>query len=198
MILMITSKQQLKEFIEYEHTQYCAYMYPTFSRHFWGKIKCEPIISIMNWQKTSRKADYYRYRRYNNPTFCELLFYLFYTSLRNRVGQRLGIEIDTYNVGKGLLIYHYTGGIALSSEVIIGANCHLHGNNCIGNTGIDNNCPVIGNNVMIGVGAKIIGNVRIADGVKIAAGAVVIDNILEPGCTVAGVPAKVVKHHSLK
>ena len=47
---------------------------------------------------------------------------------------------------------------------------------------------------MLGVGAKVIGAVRVANNVKIAAGAVVVKNILEEGCTVAGIPAKIVKH----
>ena len=47
---------------------------------------------------------------------------------------------------------------------------------------------------MLGVGAKIIGNVKIADNVRIAAGAVVVKDIIENGCTVAGIPAKIIKH----
>ncbi|MBT0889312.1 hypothetical protein KJR38_03095 [Streptococcus lutetiensis] len=54
--------------------------------------------------------------------------------------------------------------------------------------------PVIGNNVDIGVGAKIIGNVTIADGIKIGANAVVNKSFYEEGITIVGVPArKVVK-----
>ena len=70
----------------------------------------------------------------------------------------------------------------------------MHGNNCIGNAGPhDLRCPIIGDNVMVGVGAKIIGNVNIADGIKIAAGAVVVHSFDEPNITNAGVPAKKVK-----
>ena len=75
----------------------------------------------------------------------------------------------------------------------IGKNCKLHGSNCIGNDGKSLAAPVIGDNVRLGVGAKVIGDVHIADDVIIAAGAVVIDSCDIKGATLAGVPAKVVK-----
>ena len=75
-----------------------------------------------------------------------------------------------------------------------GENCHLHGNNCIGNAGPhDLRCPVIGNNVMLGVGAKVIGNVTVADNIKIAAGAVVVTSFTEKGIAIGGIPARKLK-----
>lgn len=53
--------------------------------------------------------------------------------------------------------------------------------------------PVIGNNVMMGAGAKVIGNVTIADNIKIAAGAVVVNSFKEPGITIGGIPARRLK-----
>ena len=61
----------------------------------------------------------------------------------------------------------------------------LVGNNCIG--GDDNGAPTIGNDVFIGYGAIILGNIKIADGVKIGAGAVVTKDVLKEGATVVGV-----------
>lgn len=76
----------------------------------------------------------------------------------------------------------------------IGRDCHLHGNNCIGNAGQGlEECPVIGNNVMLGVGAKVIGAIKIADNIKIAAGAVVVTSFEEEGITIGGIPAKKLK-----
>ena len=57
----------------------------------------------------------------------------------------------------------------------------------------DLRCPVIGNNVMMGAGAKVIGNVTIADNIKIGAGAVVASSFTEPGITIGGVPARKLK-----
>lgn len=65
----------------------------------------------------------------------------------------------------------------------------MHGDNCIGNNGITDDAPTIGNNVDIGFGAKIIGGIKIADDVKIGAGAIVVKDCLRKGATLVGVPA---------
>jgi serine O-acetyltransferase len=76
----------------------------------------------------------------------------------------------------------------------VGENCQLHGSNCIGNDGYAlDKCPVIGNNVDIGVGAKILGNITIADNIVIGAGAVVVHSFTEPGITIGGIPARKLK-----
>ncbi len=192
---MIKSKKKLIDIIKYEKNVYSNYMFKSKIRRIMATIKEEPVYEIMKWQILSRKTDYYKYRIDNNPSVIEKIKYIYYIKRRNNISKYLGLEIETGNIGKGLMIYHYAGGIVINGNSIIGENCHLHGNNCIGNAGPNNlRCPIIGNNVMIGVGAKIIGNVKIVDNVKIAAGAVVIKDILEEGCTVAGIPAKIVKH----
>lgn len=73
----------------------------------------------------------------------------------------------------------------------------MHGDNCIGNRGNfqKDGFPIIGNNVDIGVGAKIIGPVRIADDIRIGANAVVVNSFDEPGITIVGVPAHAVRRH---
>ena len=102
----------------------------------------------------------------------------------------VGAIISTEKIGKGLTIYHPTG-IVVNGNAVIGENCHFHGNNCIGNSGIDTMaCPVLGDNIMLGVGSKIIGDVRLANNIKVGAGAVVVSSFLEEGITIAGVPAK--------
>lgn len=68
--------------------------------------------------------------------------------------------------------------------------CQLHGNNCIGNNRKeDERSPHIGNNVEIGVGAKIIGDIYVVDNVKIGANAVVVKSCFTNGATLVGVPA---------
>ena len=194
---MITSYSVLQETIRYEREQYCRYMFPSRWRLLMGWVKQEPMYLIMKWQVASRKTDYYKYRIDNTPSVIDKVKYLYYIRKRNILGNQLGIELNTIHVGKGLFIYHGAGGLVCNGSVTIGNNCHLHGNNCIGNAGPhDDRCPTLGDDVMVGVGAKIIGPVKVADRVKIAAGAVVVHDILEEGCTIAGVPAKIVKHES--
>ena len=108
---------------------------------------------------------------------------------KNDLGAKLGIIIYAGTCGKGLRIWHY-GSTIISGDARLGENCTLHGQACIGNNGSGIAAPVIGNNVDIGVGAKIIGDITIADNVKIGAGAVVTKSCLEPGATLVGIPAK--------
>ena len=79
-----------------------------------------------------------------------------------------------------LTIYH-AGNIVINGDVKAGKNCKLHGSNCIGNNGKEFKCPVLGDNVRLGVGAKVIGDVTIADNITIASGSVVVNSFLEPG-----------------
>ena len=90
-------------------------------------------------------------------------------------------------------IIHHTGNIVVNGFARIGEMCQLHGDNCIGNNGITLAAPRIGNRVDIGVGAKIIGNIEIADDIVIGAGAVVNKSFKEPGITIGGVPARELK-----
>lgn len=190
---MITSKKKLKAILAYEKALYSNYMFPTLKRRFFAWLKKEPVYQIWNWQKVSRYCDYYRYLAKHQGGLYSKVLYLFYSNKRNHMAEHLGIEIITENISKGLLLYHFSGTV-INGNVSIGENCHLHGNNCIGNAGNGHfECPKIGNNVMIGVGAKVIGNIIIADNIKIAAGAVVVDSFLEEGITIGGIPARKIK-----
>lgn len=191
---MITNKIELQECINRECVSYGAYMFPTKKRRLMAWLKQEPAYLIMQWQILSRKTDYYKYKVDNNPSLMEKLKYLWYICKRNRSGCKLGLEIGTENIASGLLVYHYAGGCVINGGSIIGENCHLHGNNCIGNAGAhDLRCPRIGKNAVLGVGAKIIGAVSVGDNVTVAAGAVVVKDVPD-NCVVAGVPATVVKY----
>jgi len=108
-----------------------------------------------------------------------------------RVQNRLSIEINpSMNIGKGLFLPH-PNGIILHALVILGDNVSILQQVTIGNTiqkGL-NNVAVIGNNVSIGAGAKIIGPCSIGDNVIIGANAVVTKNI-NSHSVVGGIPAK--------
>ena len=187
------TKKELNDMLLYEQTVYNNYCYQTYFRRLMGSVKHEYVFQTMKWQKYARITDYYKSKidHGRNPIY--QLLYLFYTRRRNVLAEKIGIEASTANIGKGLLIYHSQGTV-INGKAIIGENCSLHGNICIGNGGeADKDTPVIGNDVIIGTGAKILGGVKIADGIKIAAGAVVVHSFDEPGITIAGIPAKRVK-----
>jgi Serine acetyltransferase len=102
----------------------------------------------------------------------------------------MGFSIPPNVFGPGLSIAH-PGTIIVNGYVSVGENCRIH--NCaqlVTAAGSTNACPKIGNNVFIGPGAVIIGDIEIADGIVIGANSVVNKSFLEKGITIAGAPAK--------
>lgn len=93
-------------------------------------------------------------------------------------------------IGGGLRIPH-PSGIVIHPDAVIGSNCLIFQQVTIGTRGPDDRAPVIGADVEIGAGAKILGGVRIGDHAKIGAGAVVIRDVPQ-GATAVGVPARIV------
>lgn len=107
---------------------------------------------------------------------------------------RTGIEIHpAAQIGKGLFIDHGCG-VVIGETTIIGDNCTIYQGATLGGTGkhVGKRHPTIGNNVMIGAGAKVLGPVIIGDNSKVAAGAVVLKDIPE-NSTAVGIPARVVR-----
>jgi len=106
----------------------------------------------------------------------------------------LGISIgDSAVIGRGLTIEHF-GGIVIHGSTRIGDNCLIRQGVTIGNRYMDRplEAPIIGNNVVIGAGAKILGKVHVGDNAVIGANAVVLKDV-PSGATAVGVPATVIK-----
>ncbi|MDK0864098.1 serine acetyltransferase [Clostridium perfringens] len=95
-------------------------------------------------------------------------------------------------IGENTLLGYSGLGIVIHKNAVIGKNCVISQNVTIGGTQGQKNVPVIEDNVEIGAGANIIGNVRIGSGAVIGAGAVVISDIPKNAIAV-GVPAIVKK-----
>lgn len=132
----------------------------------------------------------YNYFKKNRISIFEKLMYVYYSYKKNKLGIKLNLEINS-DFGRGLIIYHRN--IVINPHTKIGDNCIFHGNNCIGNNGKAQNAPKLGNNVEIGFGATIIGDIYIADDIKIGANSIVNKNFLEKGITIAGNPARRIK-----
>jgi len=102
----------------------------------------------------------------------------------------LGFSIPLNTCGPGLAITHY-GMVIINSGAKIGANCRIHGGVNIGTgAGHTNLAPTIEDNVYIGPGAKLFGDIKIAEGICIGANAVVSRSFEESNITIGGVPAK--------
>lgn len=181
---MITTRKQLKEILCQERELYI----PKRSSAEWILTSDNRFV-IYKYVRILRYTEYH----YNNRN--KLLHKLLYVFCRRRkciLGRQLGIEMWENTFDSGLKIWH-PGNIVVNGHSKIGKNCQLHGSNCIGNNGITSLCPKLGDNVNVGVGAKIIGGVELANNVTVAAGAVVIRSCLTEGAVLAGVPAKCVK-----
>lgn len=110
-----------------------------------------------------------------------------------------GIEIHPgATIGKGLFIDHGMG-VVIGETTEIGDDCTLYQGVTLGGTGKDTGKrhPTLGNNIMVGAGAKVLGPVEIGDNAKIAAGAVVLRDIPE-NSTAVGIPAKIVRQSGKK
>lgn len=182
------NKNQLKELIKEDRK---IYTLDSFLKNF-IRQKNYKYMKIGKFVILARKAGYYQ----NNldKVFLNKLLCFYYKWKKNRLGERLNIEFDVKEFGRRLKIYH--GNIIVNQDAIIGDDCVLHGNNCIGNKGSaeDNTCPKIGNNVEIGVGTSIIGNIVIEDNIKISANSLVNKSCLESNFIYGGIPAKKIKN----
>lgn len=118
--------------------------------------------------------------------------------LFRRQSLRLGFSIPPNTFGPGLAIVHY-GPIVVNGNARIGANCRTHvcvniggGGGLVDAPAARELAPVLGDDVYIGPGAKIFGPIRIADRCAVGANAVVTASFDEPGCSIGGIPARII------
>ncbi len=119
--------------------------------------------------------------------------------ISQRCVRRLNIEIHpAATIGRRFFIDHGTG-VVIGETTEIGDDCTIYQGVTLGGTGKDKGKrhPTLGNNVMVGSGAKVLGPIKIGNNVRIAAGAVVLTDIPD-NCTAVGIPAKVVRRNGEK
>ena len=133
------------------------------------------------------KYEYWANRR--GGVICR--FMRFYRSFRHSLLRaKTGIELNINCAGPGLHVSH--GKVVVSGIAKLGSYCKILSDVTIGGQGRYDvgGAPQLGDRVWVGSGAKIIGPIKIADGVVIGANAVVAKDILEPNTTWAGIPAR--------
>lgn len=170
--LGVDEKQQ-KQMKRSKHKRYMIWKYLYYFRNcqYWGRARGNSDLN-----RVHRHVAKYKHRYYDKK--------------RNQYSGKAGIEIGVHcNIGRNCDIWH--SGVIINGN--IGDNCIFHGNNVIGNKGIgkEKDIPVIGNQVDIGAGTIVIGNIKIADCCKIGAGAVVTQNFPIANSIIVGVPGKV-------
>lgn len=137
------------------------------------------------------------YRRAN--WFYRRGFFTIARMISQRARNKTGIEIHPgATIGKGLFIDHGMG-VVIGETAVIGNNCLIYQGATLGGTGKDKGKrhPTLGDNVLVGAGAKVLGPFKVGSNVKIAANAVVL-NAIPDDCTAVGVPARIVKRKGEK
>lgn len=142
--------------------------------------------SIFCWQKHLRLEEYYS----EVNSLIGRILHIYHKRMKNILGQKLGFDVPAGVFKEGLCIHH-VGTISVNQDTSVGKNCDIAANICLG--GIAGGAPMLGDNIQIGWGACIIGNVIIADDCQVGGGAVVTNSCNESGSVLCGVPAKVVK-----
>lgn len=174
-------------------------------KEYYYYLECDKVAL----QKTTRRPRYkhdiiWTYqillRKCEYITNCKTgLLWAFYNKLLKLkfviLSHRLGLSIPFNVFGPGLAIVHY-GCTVVNQHAKIGNNCRIHEGVTVGTNAFSDKAPHIGNNVYIASGAKIIGDITIADGVCIGANAVVVKDILEPNITVGGIPARKISNNN--
>lgn len=136
----------------------------------------------------------YRFGRWRykvRPTLLRKVLSLIYRILYKLIQILTGIELPCeVDVGRNFVIDHF-GGIIISGYAKFGDNCRIRNGVVVGLRHVDEpSAPVIGNNVDIGSGAKVLGPISIGNNVAIGANAVVITDVPDD-CVATGIPAVV-------
>ena len=177
---MIDSKVSYRKYIVKE----CGYN-SFFKCYLHSFVKFQPIKRFLLLLRTS---EYYM--NCKKGFFNKIIHFLIKYN-KYKLGLKLGFTIPENVAQEGLQLPHY-GTIVINAKTKIGKNCKIHVCTNIGTANKSSIAPIIGNNVYIGPGVKIYGEITIADNIKIAPNAAVSKSFLEENILIGGVPAKII------
>lgn len=182
---MIKNREELHYYLEQDKIALKSYVNIKRPRPLYDEV--------WKFQIALRKAEY----AVNCKTgILNLPYKMWRKIMFHRWSVKCGFSIPLNVFGPGLSIAHY-GTIVVNANAKIGKNCRIQEGVNIGASG-DDRAPQIGDNVFIGSGAKIIGDITIADDIAIGAGAIVVKSFTERGITIAGNPAKKISNNGSK
>ena len=177
---MIRTKAELKEYLQRDMGFYHAL---SSKDRLMCRLLNDPLYQITRYLQFLRKEEYH----FNTGHRLRGLWML---RRKNTIGNRLGFKIPRNCFGPGLTVYHH-GQVIVNEGARIGADCQLHGGNCIGNNGRTQSVPVIGDGLDLGIGACVLGDVKLGNDIKVGANAVVVRSAQGDGLTLVGIPAHV-------
>lgn len=177
----IKTREELREWLNYEKERYPQESYLKYL------LQTNENSLIWKHQKLLRITEYHMNANHK-------LRARVYRLRLNRIQMKYAMHIPPNVCGKGLKVMHI-GPILMNENAVVGENCKFHMNTALVAGGTNNGVPTLGDDVVVGIGAIILGDVQIADGVAVGANAVVNRTVLEKNITVAGIPAKKISNH---
>lgn len=180
---MIHSYREYREYLAADAQHYQKQQGGFFKRLI-NRLESHPISNIEVIWKYVKELRYNEFHRNKAKaedagTFCKLYHSILYVLSNQRLknlSYKTGFQIAPNTCGEGLQIWHY-GYLIVNPEARIGKNATLYPGVEIGHKTPGEGAPQIGDNVFIGAGAKIFGNIRIGNNVTIAANAIVTKDI---------------------
>lgn len=184
---MISSYKQLKEYIAADESRYNI-------RHpkILGRLLNDEAYYVLRYLKVLRYLELYTNKK---KRYWEYPLFVYYLIKHRQLSYKYRIHIEPNSLGKGVYIPHFQGGIFVC-RCKVGDYCTISSGVVIGTKTGQKKTAVIGNNVEITLGVKIIGDVTIGDNVIIAPNSVVVKNI-DANTIVSGIPAKFLKINQL-
>ena len=181
---MIKTKQDLKFYLQ-EDAKANSIMpgWKYLVKLFYGNVHA----CAYRYLKSLRKYEYYQ----NNGNVLRY-WYRFYN---RRLGLKYNLAIPINVVGYGLYLPHLEGGVIINCKSI-GNHCKINSGVVVGSKNDNSQIAVIGDNVELAVGCKVIGKIRIGNNVVVAPNAVVVKDVPD-NAIVGGVPAKIIKFYSI-
>lgn len=177
----IQTRKQLREWLDYEKARYPQESYLKYL------LQTNENSLIWKHQKLLRTTEYHINANHKlRAKLCRLRL--------NRLQMKHAMHIPPNVCGKGLKVMH-VGPILMNENVRVGENCRFHINTALVAGGTSNSVPTLGNDIVLGIGAVVLGGVKIADGVAIGANAVVNKDVLETNIAVAGIPARKISNN---
>lgn len=152
------------------------------ARNWWEVLFCYPGLQALFWHRIAHWL------------YCQQIPFI-PRGISYLVRFVTGIEIHPgAKIGKGAFIDHGMG-VVIGETAIVGDYATIYQGVTLGGTGKEygKRHPTVGQNVVVGAGAKVLGNIEIGDNVRIGAGSVVLRNI-PADCTVVGIPGRIVRH----
>lgn len=182
---MIKTKQDL---IEYINADMSRQPYPkSLVKRLFGRSG-----KIVRWKVCLRKCKYH----YNNRnSIRHTIAYLMYLARIRKYENKYCSEIPINVFGKGLLIWH-PEIIIINENAIIGEYCSISSGVVVAQA--HDEYPVIGDYVELMIDCKVLGGIRVADYVRVGAGALVLKNVNDSDVTLGGVPARKISDKGAK